>query len=43
MNGFGERGIEMLASNSPAEFGDYVRNETARYVKLAREANIKAD
>jgi tripartite-type tricarboxylate transporter receptor subunit TctC len=40
---FGERGIEMIASNSPAEFSDYVRNETARYVKLARDANIKAD
>ena len=40
---FGERGIEMLASKSPAEFTDDMRSETARYVKLAREANIKAD
>lgn len=40
---FGERGIEMIASKSPAEFTGYVRSETARYVKLARDANIKAD
>ena len=40
---FGERGIEMVASNSATEFTDYVRSEMGRYVKLAREANIKAD
>ena len=40
---FGERGIEMIASSTPAEFTDYVRSETARYVKLGREANIRAD
>ena len=40
---FGERGIEMIASSTPAEFTGYIRSETARYVKLAREANIRAD
>lgn len=40
---FGERGIEMIASASPDEFTTYVRTETARYARLAREANIKAD
>ena len=40
---FGERGIEMIASGTPGEFSEYIKRETARYVKLAREANIKAD
>ena len=40
---FGERGIEMIASSTPGEFSEYIKSETARYVKLAREENIKAD
>jgi tripartite-type tricarboxylate transporter receptor subunit TctC len=40
---FGERGIELTASGSPDEFSAYIRSEVARYAKLAREANIKAD
>ena len=40
---FGDRGIDLLASNSAEEFSAYVRTETARYVKLAHDANIKAD
>ena len=40
---FGERGIEMISSASPDEYATVIRTETARYVKLAREANIKAD
>jgi len=40
---FGDRGIDLVASNSPEEFAAYVRDETARYVKLAHDANIKPD
>lgn len=40
---FGDRGIDLASSNSPEEFAAYVREETARYVKLAHDANIKAD
>lgn len=40
---FGERGIDMIASASPEEFSAAVRTETARYAKLAKDANIKAD
>ena len=40
---FGERGIEMVSSASPDENAAVIRAETARYVKLAREAKIEAD
>ena len=40
---FGERGIEMAASSAPDEYSAVIRAETARYVTLAREANITAD
>jgi tripartite-type tricarboxylate transporter receptor subunit TctC len=40
---FGDRGIDLAVSNTPEEFSAYVRDETARYVKLAHDANIKPD
>jgi hypothetical protein len=40
---FGDRGIELAASASPEEYTAYIRSEVARYARLAREANIKAD
>jgi tripartite-type tricarboxylate transporter receptor subunit TctC len=40
---FAERGIELAASSSPEEFSAYVKSEVARYARLAREANIKAE
>jgi len=40
---FGERGIELAASASPEEYAAYIRSEVARYARLAREANIRAD
>lgn len=40
---FGGQGIELTPSASPEEFTAYVRSEVARYAKLARDANIKAE
>ncbi len=40
---FGDRGIELVASASPDDFAAWIRSEVARYVKLAREAGIKAE
>jgi tripartite-type tricarboxylate transporter receptor subunit TctC len=40
---FGDRGIELAASTSPEEYTAYIKSEVARYARLAREANIKAD
>jgi tripartite-type tricarboxylate transporter receptor subunit TctC len=40
---FGDRGIELAASSSPEEYTAYIKSEVARYARLAREANIKAD
>lgn len=40
---FGDRGIELAVSSSPEEYTAYIRSEVARYARLAREANIKAD
>jgi len=40
---FLERGIEMVASASPEEFSAYVKSEAEDFVKLAREANIRAE
>jgi tripartite-type tricarboxylate transporter receptor subunit TctC len=38
-----ERGIEMGASASPAEFSSYIRAEADAFVKLVQEAGIKAE
>jgi tripartite-type tricarboxylate transporter receptor subunit TctC len=38
-----ERGIEMVASRSPEEFGAYVKSEADAFVKLVREAGIKVE
>jgi tripartite-type tricarboxylate transporter receptor subunit TctC len=36
-------GIDAAHSATPAEFGDYVRNEVARWAKVIREAKIQID
>jgi tripartite-type tricarboxylate transporter receptor subunit TctC len=38
-----ERGIEMKASASPAEFSAYIRSEADRFVELVRDAGIKVE
>jgi len=38
-----ERGIETGASASPEEFSAYIKSEAESFVKLAREAGIKAE
>jgi len=38
-----ERGIELLASASPQEYSAYIKSEAEEFVKLAREANLKAE
>jgi len=38
-----ERGIEMVASRSPEEFGAYVKSEADAFAKLARDAGIKVE
>jgi len=38
-----ERGIEMKASASPAEFSGYVRSEADKFVQLVRDAGIKVE
>jgi tripartite-type tricarboxylate transporter receptor subunit TctC len=38
---FIERGIELKASASPEEFGEYIRAEAGKKARLAREAGIK--
>lgn len=40
---FLEQGIELIASPSPEDFANYVKAEVARYAKLAKDANIKAE
>ncbi|HUL93312.1 MAG TPA: tripartite tricarboxylate transporter substrate binding protein [Burkholderiales bacterium] len=40
---FIERGIELKASGSPEEFGAYIRAETEKKGRLAREAGIKPE
>jgi len=40
---FGERGIVMVSSPSTEEFTAYVKRETARYVKLVKDAGITAE
>lgn len=42
-NRFASQGIEIMPSASYAEFTAYLKNEVARYAKLAREANIKVE
>jgi tripartite-type tricarboxylate transporter receptor subunit TctC len=38
-----ERGIEMVASRSPEEFGAYVKSEAESFAKLVREAGIRIE
>jgi tripartite-type tricarboxylate transporter receptor subunit TctC len=38
-----ERGIELVASGSPQEFGAYVKSEADAFAKLVREAGIKVE
>jgi tripartite-type tricarboxylate transporter receptor subunit TctC len=38
-----ERGIEMKASASPAEFSAYIRSEADKFVELVRDAGIKVE
>lgn len=40
---FAERGIDLVASASPEEFGQLIRSEVARLGKLANEVGIKAE
>lgn len=40
---FASQGLEMAPSASPEAFGAYVKSEVARYAKLVRDANIKAE
>jgi len=40
---FAERGIDLVASPSPEEFGQLIRSEVARLGKLAKEVGIKAE
>ena len=40
---FLDQGIELIASPSPDDFANYVKAEVARYAKLAKDANIKAE
>ena len=40
---FDDQGIELAASASPDAFTAYIRSETAKYSRLAKEAGIKAD
>jgi tripartite-type tricarboxylate transporter receptor subunit TctC len=40
---FEEQGIELAASASADAFTAYIKSETAKYAKLAKDANIKAD
>jgi len=40
---FAERGIDLVASPSPEEFGQLIRSEVARLGKLANEVGIKAE
>jgi len=38
-----ERGIEMVASRSPEEFGAYVKSEAEAFARLVRDAGIKVE
>jgi tripartite-type tricarboxylate transporter receptor subunit TctC len=40
---FNAQGIELTPSASPDAFTEYIKSETARLAKLARDANIRAD
>ena len=40
---FVEDGAEPTPSNTPEEFGVFIRDELAKWAKVAREANIKAE
>jgi tripartite-type tricarboxylate transporter receptor subunit TctC len=38
-----ERGIEMVASRSPGDFGAYVKSEAEAFARLVRDAGIKVE
>ena len=40
---FMEKGVELVSSPTPQDFGIYISNQRTRYQELARTANIKAD
>jgi len=40
---YAERGIDLMASASPEEFSSYIRSEAEAFVKLVKEAGIKAE
>jgi tripartite-type tricarboxylate transporter receptor subunit TctC len=40
---FMEKGVELVASPTPQDFGIYIANQLTRYQELARTANITAD
>jgi len=40
---FMEKGVELVASPTPQDFGIYIANQRTRYQDLARTANITAD
>jgi tripartite-type tricarboxylate transporter receptor subunit TctC len=40
---FDDQGIELAASASAEQFTAYIKSESAKYAKLAKEANIRAD
>lgn len=40
---FAQRGIDLVASPSPEEFGQFIRSEVDRLAKLTKEAGIKAE
>jgi tripartite-type tricarboxylate transporter receptor subunit TctC len=40
---FDDQGIELAASASPDAFTAYIKSESAKYARLAKEAGIKAD
>ena len=40
---FMEKGVELVSSPTPQDFGIYIANQRTRYQELARSANITAD
>ena len=42
-NRFIEQGVELTSSASPDECSAFIRQETAKYAKIIREAGIRGD
>jgi tripartite-type tricarboxylate transporter receptor subunit TctC len=40
---FLRQGVEIIASASADQFADFLKSETARYAKIARDAGIKSE